>query len=167
MRIIYRNKMEVFCVFLLCVSAVIQLEPTAANAYKDPYDPLPHRGGVGRREAGSCAPNSEDYEQKTDALTCQEEYLKAVEEEIQRSNCKNTQYVDSNDYDYDDGNSSECDGPRDEREGVPRCSEACSLRQYYYLYCTYLGEQNAEIEGNAASRGKGQVIADMTTATFV
>ena len=33
-----------------------------------------------------------------------------------------------------------CDLPRDERKEVPRCFENCSLRQFYYLYCTYLGE---------------------------
>ena len=38
-----------------------------------------------------------------------------------------------------------CDLPRDERKDVPRCSENCSLRQFYYLYCTYLGESNREI----------------------
>ena len=54
-----------------------------------------------RREAGtSCEPNSEDYEQRTDALRCQDDYLKAVEEEIAKSTCKNTQYTITEDYEY-------------------------------------------------------------------
>ena len=162
--------MDFFTVVLLC-AAVIQCEVTATTySLKDPY-PLPHRfspaGRVGRRDA-TCQPNSEDYEQKTEALTCEEEYLKAVDEEIQQSNCKNTQYVD-NDNDYDDGNSSEvtCDGPSDEREGVPNCSETCSLRQFYYLYCTYLGEQNAEIGRECGQPWEGAGFCSYVNGDFL
>ena len=120
---------------------------------RSPYRPPSRLGGLGankvnpapplrQREAGtSCEPNSEDYEQRTDALRCQDDYLKAVEEEIAKSTCKNTQYTITEDYEY----GPMCDLPRDERKDVPRCSENCSLRQFYYLYCTYLGESNREI----------------------
>lgn len=95
--------MEFVCVFLLLCASEAQLELTAAtNVYHGPYS-LPHNfrsAGVGKRDDGrTCEPNSEDYEKKTDVLRCQEDYVQAVEEEIQWSNCKNTQYV-MNDYDY-------------------------------------------------------------------
>lgn len=79
---------------------------------RSPYRPPSRLGGLGankvnpapplrQREAGtSCEPNSEDYEQRTDALRCQDDYLKAVEEEIAKSTCKNTQYTITEDYEY-------------------------------------------------------------------
>ena len=147
--------MKSVCVFLLLCASVVQFELTAAtNAYHGPYS-LPHHfrsPGVEKRDDGTtCEPNSEDYEQKTDALRCQEDYVQAVEEEIQRSNCKNTQYVMN---DYEDGNVT-CDAPYDDRKDVPNCSETCSLRQFYYLYCTYLGEENAAIGRECGSPWDG------------
>ena len=112
---------------------------------------------LSRRDGGSsCELNSPEYEQRTDALSCQDDYVKAVEEEIERSKCKNRLYQEG-DYDVDYNSSyTACDFPRDERSGdIPLCPENCSLRQFYYLYCTYLGEQTAEIGSQCGQPWEG------------
>ena len=104
---------------------------------------------VDRRDA-TCTPYSEEYDQKTDALLCQESYIAAIKEEIKQSNCKSTGGDDSDyddDYFYDYDNSSlTCDSPTDDRENVRNCTEECSWRQFYYVFCTTIGRQYAEVD---------------------
>ena len=69
---------------------------------------------------------------------CQRNLLRAFEAEIKGSNCKNILYSEF----YDD---QDCDGPRDERENARNCSDTCSYRVLYYVLCTTIGEQYAEI----------------------
>ena len=70
---------------------------------------------------------------------CQKNLIRAFEAEIEGSNCKNIYYSGL----YDEKEN--CDGPRDERENVRNCTDTCSLRVLYYIYCTTVGEQYAEI----------------------
>ena len=96
------------------------------------------RFDVDRRDA-TCTPYSEEYDRKTDALLCEESYIAAIEQEIKQSNCKN---VD----DYDNSSSQPCDIPTDDRENVRNCTEECSERQSYYVFCTTIGQQYAEVD---------------------
>ena len=85
---------------------------------------------------------------KIDALKCQESYVRAVNEEIKRSKCRNKNYI------YDEEEDEEgiydlqslCDGAVDDREGIDECSLECSDRQTQYLTCTLLADQLAEIQ---------------------
>ena len=101
---------------------------------------------VERRSAQSnCTQDSPEYFRRNVALQCQESYINAVEEEIARSNCNNTIYTDVYGGVYED---EPCEGPRDNRENVPECSDLCAMRQFNYLQCIYLGEQYAALRND-------------------
>ena len=89
----------------------------------------------------TCTPDSDEFERRIKALYCNEEYMRAVREEIERSNCVN-EILDAPEYEYDE--SYPC-AVLDHRADVERCSEGCATNQYRYLACKYLGEEAVEI----------------------
>ena len=111
---------------------------------------------VEKRQRQSCNSYSV-YELLKDALECQEDYLTAVSEEIEKSDCRNEYYRDPDnswhDYRYD----SLCERPLDTRDGVRNCSDPCSERQFYYMFCTHLDAKLQEIEeecGDMPNKGR-------------
>ena len=110
-----------FIAVLFCAAA-LQLALTAAEAKtkRDPFHlRLPRAAEdipdttLGKRQ--TCEPDSDEFNERLDALFCQRNLLRAFEAEIEGSNCKN---FHSGVYDDEDN----CDGPRDERENVRNCS---------------------------------------------
>ena len=97
---------------------------------------------VTRKDDNTCTP--EEDEDRRAALWCKEEYMRAVREEIQRNNCTNIAFSPDA-YDYGDP-----DRPCviiDERDDINvSCSVECSYRQFYYLYCKYVGEESVSID---------------------
>ena len=132
---------------LVLVTATIQLELSAATASRrrNLHLPTEHFAHYLRtiRDAGKTCTYEEFY-QKTDALFCEESYLTAVKEEFEQSNCRNT-YGEDYDYDYENASSLPCEEPRDEKENVRNCTEACSFREFFYIFCTTIGERYAGI----------------------
>ena len=132
---------------LLLCAAIFQLELMAVTGSH--FHPSTHflrrlRGNnrrlvVDQRDA-TCTPYSEEYFRKTDALTCQENFIAAVKQEIEQSNCKNLLGDDSA---YEE---LPCDFPTDDRENVRNCTEECSERQYLYVFCKTIGQQYAEVD---------------------
>ena len=135
---------------LVLVTAAIQLELSAATArgrrnLHFPTERFARHLRTMRDDGKSCT--YEEYYKKIDALLCEEMYLTAIKEEIKKSNCKNMLLGDEMDYDYDYENVSSlpCEEPRDERENVRNCTEACSLRELFYIFCRTIGKQYADI----------------------
>jgi hypothetical protein len=93
----------------------------------------------------------EEYGRRIDALLCDEEYLKAVREEIERSNCTNKFYGPDPEvfrdpvftYDYTDTHPCAVFDEVDDKKVA--CSEGCANNQFAYLYCKYLGEDLAQL----------------------
>ena len=87
-----------------------------------------------------CTLNSEEFTRRLEALRCNEEYMQAVREEIERSNCVSEVYdPETNGYDESD-----ICVVTDERDDVNvRCSDGCATNQYRYLYCKYIGEETS------------------------
>ena len=88
----------------------------------------------------TCTPYSDEYTRRLDALFCDEEYMRAVREEIDKSNCVNMNYIPEGNEDTDS-----C-AIIDERVNINICSEECSLKQAVYLACKYLGEEAVSID---------------------
>ena len=109
---------------------------------------------LSRKDENTCTPDSEEYDRRRNALLCNEEYLRAVREEIEKSNCSNRFYSpDTKDeYDYDDEDPNPCP-IIDERVNVGLCSEECSLKQSFFLLCNYLGEESVEINRECGVSG--------------
>ena len=86
----------------------------------------------------SCTLDSEEYIRRAEVLRCNEEYMRAVREEIERSNCVSEVFdPDTNGYDEPH----DC-VVTDERDDVNvRCTEGCATNQAEYLACKYLGEE--------------------------
>ena len=96
---------------------------------------------VTRQDEETCTPYSDEYYRRIEALECNEEYQRAVREDIKTSNCTNLYYLPD---DYDDTNLCSV---IDDRVGVNvTCSEECSLKQLGYFYCKYLGEDLVSID---------------------
>ena len=91
----------------------------------------------------TCMLDSEEFSRRVEALRCNEEYMQAVREEIERSNCVNELYdPDTNGYDDE----SDVCVITDERDDVnTRCSYACADNQSGYLACKYLGEEVVQL----------------------
>ena len=85
-------------------------------------------------------------------IVSEESYVRAVNEEIKRSKCRNKNYIYDDEEEYEEGIYyyeylySLCDGAVDDREGIGECSLECSDRQTQYLTCTFLADQLAEIQ---------------------
>jgi hypothetical protein len=95
---------------------------------------------VTRQDEETCTPDSDEYYRRIEALECNEEYQRAVREDIKTSNCTNLNYLP------DGGDTNPC-YVIDDRVGVNvNCSEECSLKQFGYFYCKYLGEELANID---------------------
>ena len=96
-----------------------------------------------KQASTECTP--EEYYRRLEFLICDEEYIEAVQEGIENSACKNIFYTEeANDFDYiEDG--SDCEFVIDSRADVDNCSFACSSRQFYYYYCTYLWDDFVQI----------------------
>ena len=138
-------KMKTSCSFALSI-AVFQLILTSAVATeKDPLSFELHSHTIEARQS-SCGFYS--VGRKIEVLKCQESYVRAVNEEIKRSKCRNKNYI------YDEEEDEEgiynleslCDGAVDNREDFDECSLECSERQTQYLTCTLLADQLAEIQ---------------------
>ena len=148
--------MKFHSAILLCV-AVLQLVLTASEgkANRDSfYSEYPRVvdhapvATVGRR--ATCEPESDEYFDRIAFLTCEKSFLRAVEAEMEGSYCRNIYY--SSVYDYEDF----CGDLPDERENVSNCSAVCSGRVLYFMFCTTVGEQYAEISrecGDTLDRG--------------
>ena len=103
--------------------------------------------GINRREDNEGAHNAsfrictKEIEALTEPLRCNEEYMRAVREEIESSNCVNELYhPDTDGYDESDV----C-VVNDERVNVALCSDACTSNQFDYLLCKYLGEEEVRL----------------------
>ena len=84
---------------------------------------------------------TKEIEVLTEPLRCNEEYMRAVREEIESSNCVNELYhPDTDGYDESDV----C-VVNDERVNVTLCSDACTSNQFDYLLCKYLGEEEVRL----------------------
>ena len=136
--------MKLVFAFLLC-APVILLHVTAL-AYQVPYilqdlaRRIPRDSVAPKQANTTCTPYSREYNARIAGLSCQEDFKRAVKEDTEQSNCKNTYYntVDFSHYDYDYDNnthSPSCELPRDERENVGWCSIPCSMRVYGFLLC--------------------------------
>ena len=90
-----------------------------------------------------CTPDSEEFYRRIEDLRCNEEYMRAVREEIERSYCVNEVFdPDTNGYDED----SDICVVIDERDDVNmRCSVGCATNQADYLTCKYIGEERVEV----------------------
>ena len=99
---------------------------------------------IARKQASTeCTPDSEEYDRRVDALECDEDYIKAVQDGIERSTCKNFFYTED---DFSgDGSDIDCEPVVDSRPNVDNCPFECSLRQIYYYVCTYLWDDFVEI----------------------
>jgi hypothetical protein len=104
-------------------------------------------GAVVRRD--TCTPDSEEFYRRILALQCDTDYKRVVEEEIEQSNCRNPLYFSDGEDDLP------CSFPYDERTNVKNCSEDCYLREFYYIYCTQLGERYADISADCGQPLEG------------
>ena len=80
-----------------------------------------------------------EIEELTEPLRCNEEYMRAVCEEIERSNCVNELYhPDTDGYDESDV----C-VVNDERVNVALCSDACATNQFFYIPAVQISRRRA------------------------
>ena len=85
---------------------------------------------AGKQASTECTPDSEEYYRRLGALFCDEDYIKAVQDGIERSTCKNFFYTED---DFID-----CESFVDSRPNVDNCSYECSSKMFHYYVCTYL-----------------------------
>ena len=96
-----------------------------------------------------CTPYSDEYYRRVEDLVCDRDYNKAILNGIKESKCQNEYYTEVI---YDD---LPCEPVTDERTHVEKCSEFCSLRQFYYFYCTYLGQKRFDIDRECGVPDRG------------
>ena len=113
---------------------------------------------VTRKGEETCTPSSDEYSTRLEALLCNEDYLRGVREEIERSNCTNEIYR-HNEHLFP------C-AIFDERVNISLCSEECSLTQVFYVYCKYLGEERLNIDRECGLPVAGAGICSFNDKNF-
>ena len=111
---------------------------------------------VTRQDEETCMPGNEVYYRRIGALECNEEYQRAVREDIKTSNCINLKYLP---------NMNPC-SVIDDRVGVNVCSEECNEKQFGYFYCKYLGEELANIGRECGETVVGAGNCSFNSKTF-
>ena len=140
---IFDENMKKVTTLLLC-AAIFQLElmaVTSSHFHASTQSVRRLRNNVDRRDA-NCTPYSDEYYQRAEAL-CQERYVAAVRQVMEQSYCRNILADDSH---YNcDYYLLPCDTPANDRENVPYCTDECSERQLFYVFCTTIGEQYSDL----------------------
>ena len=145
---IFAENMKKVTTLLLC-AAIFKLELTAvtcghfhASTHSVRSLRNNNRGIVMDRRHANCTPYGEEYYQRVEAL-CQERYVAAVRQVMEQSYCRNILADDSH---YDCGYYLlPCHTPANDRENVPYCTDECSERQLFYVFCTTIGEQYSDL----------------------
>ena len=102
-----------------------------------------HDSEVIRKDENTCMPHNEEHNRRIDALWCNEQYMRAVHEQIEKSSC----IVFDPDYEYYGGIDTGPCAIFDERDDVNvSCSTECRYTVLQYLYCKYLGEERFSID---------------------
>ena len=104
-------------------------------------------GGPPKQVPTVCSP--EHYGLRLEELTCNEDYIEAVEKGIEESTCENHFFADEV---YENLT---CDHVLDNRRNVGPCSSDCSVRVFYYYYCTYLWEDVVEVNSDCGVNSNG------------
>ena len=101
-------------------------------------------------ETSTCTPVSDEHYDRLDALYCNEEYMRAVREDIDKSNCVNANYIPEGNEDTDScaiiDERTTVNINIFERVNINFCSEECSCKQAGYLFCKYIGEEAVSID---------------------
>ena len=101
---------------------------------------------VTRQDLETCTPYSDEYYRRLDTLECNEDYQRAVREDITTSDCINQLYQPDDYYGFDYDDTSQCPIIDDRVDVRVNCTEECSVKQAGYFYCKYLGEERVNIQ---------------------
>ena len=96
-----------------------------------------------RKDENTCTPDNDEYDRRVDALWCNEQYMRAVHEQIERSNC--IIVFDYEYYGYIDTGPCAIFDERSRDDVNLSCSTECRYTVLHYLYCKYLGEERLSI----------------------
>ena len=116
---------------------------------------------VTRKHEEICTQYSEEYDDRTEALLCNEEYMRLAHEEIERSNCTNEFYK----HDAELENMDSCD-ISDEGVNVSLCSELCSWKQFIYVYCKSVGKTRLNIDRECGLPAVGAGVCSFNNEQF-
>ena len=113
---------------------------------------------VTRQGEETCTPDSDEHYRRIEASECNEEYQRAVREDIKTSNCTNLYYLPND--------TNPC-SVTDDRVGVNvTCSEECSVKQSAYFYCKYLGEELVSIDRECGETVVGAGLCSFNDGNF-